>query len=243
MGDRQVQSTQAAPWAPAQPYILQGLTDASRLYEQGGFRQDPYEGQTVAALTPYQEQAAEMVGDLATSGQQAMQGALGTIQAAQQPGTGMSEALRQRVMEDIMPGINQTFAGAGMTGSSLHQQNLAKGLASAMAPIEADLMNIQANRALQAAGMVPQMLAGSYLPAQQLAATGAQQQQQQQNILNAEMAREQAEQRAPISEIQDYLTLTSSLGGQYASTQGQTSQQPGPLGLLGLGMQAMPFFL
>lgn len=65
----------------------------------------------------------------------------------------LSADLRQSVMEDVMPGMNATFANSGMTGSSLHQQNLAKGLASGMARENANLINQAEDRALQAAGM------------------------------------------------------------------------------------------
>jgi hypothetical protein len=38
--------------------------------------------------------------------------------------------VRDNTIAGIMPAINATFSGAGMTGSSGHEQNLAKGLAA-----------------------------------------------------------------------------------------------------------------
>lgn len=59
--------------------------------------------------------------------------------------------LRQNVIETIMPGMNATFAGGGMTGSGLHQQNLAKGLATGLAPIEYEMDKSLRDRAMAAA--------------------------------------------------------------------------------------------
>lgn len=65
----------------------------------------------------------------------------------------LRDSLRQNVMESVMPGVNDTFAGSGMTGSSLHQAHLTKALASGMAPVEASFINRANDRALAAAGM------------------------------------------------------------------------------------------
>ena len=59
--------------------------------------------------------------------------------------------LRQSVIESIMPGMNATFAGGGMTGSGLHQQNLAKGLATGLAPVEYEMDKSLRDRAMAAA--------------------------------------------------------------------------------------------
>jgi hypothetical protein len=71
--------------------------------------------------------------------------------------TGQDQALRARlqknVLADVMPAINSSFAGSGMTGSGLHQQNLAKGAAAGLAGVEQEIINRAQDRALQAGGM------------------------------------------------------------------------------------------
>lgn len=67
----------------------------------------------------------------------------------------LRNALRTNTMESIMPGLNQTFAGSGMTGSSLHQAHLTKALASGMANTEADFLNRAQDRQFDA-GMASQ---------------------------------------------------------------------------------------
>lgn len=242
MGSSNTQTQTSAPWSPAQPYIMQGLNDAGRLYSQGGFNVDAFDGPTVAPRNDMQAQAAQMVQGGTQASQDALAGALGTIQGFQSPdaAAGMTDALRQRVTEDIMPGINATFANSGMTGSSLHAQNLAKGMASGMAPVEAAMMETASDRAMRAAGMMPGMVGASYMPAEQLSRMGADLQNQEQRVLSADVLKHQQEQTAPIAAIQDYLTLTSSLGGQYSSSSGSAGHNPGLLGMMGFGMQALP---
>lgn len=65
----------------------------------------------------------------------------------------LRDSLRQNVNEAVMPGMNATFGNSGMTGSSLHQANLAKSLASGMAQTEASFLNRAQDRQIQAAQM------------------------------------------------------------------------------------------
>lgn len=63
----------------------------------------------------------------------------------------MRDAMRRNVTESVMPALNSTFAGSGMTGSSLHQAHLAKAMASGMAPVEAQFMDRAQDRQFNAA--------------------------------------------------------------------------------------------
>jgi len=67
----------------------------------------------------------------------------------------LRDQLRSNVNEDVMPGMNATFGSSGMTGSGLHQQNLAKGLSSGMARQEAEFLNRAQDRQF-AAGQASQ---------------------------------------------------------------------------------------
>ena len=59
--------------------------------------------------------------------------------------------VKRNVADDVMQDVNSTFGASGMTGSSLHQQNLSKGLTAGMASVENDAFQQSQARALQAA--------------------------------------------------------------------------------------------
>lgn len=69
---------QAFPYAPAMPYITQGLQDAARLFSQGPTQYTPWS--QVTGFTPYQEQAQR--GILDYSGSQAVRNLIGDTQGA-----------------------------------------------------------------------------------------------------------------------------------------------------------------
>lgn len=217
----------------------------------------------------------------------------------------MQNALRQNVMESVMPGMNQTFANSGMTGSSLHQSHLAKALASGMAPVEQsfvnqaqdrqfaaansvqdnsnaakerslaagtayeaaqrgvtdqqlqagqmsatdrlnranmslqggqaamDAYNTNQNRALSAIGMQPGMMEASYIPIDKQFEAGQYLDNRSQTQLAADIMADQQNQAGPIDAINNYLALTSGLGGQFGTSTASQSNNPGLLGILG----------
>ena len=55
-------TTQTAPWKPVQPALKGAITDARQLYEQGGFRTDPYSGQRVAPYSAMTNRGIDMLG-------------------------------------------------------------------------------------------------------------------------------------------------------------------------------------
>jgi hypothetical protein len=265
MGNRKTEVVKASPYTPAQAPINQGLVDAQKLYNQGGFQIDPYSGDMVANLTRDQLRANQMTraavpGQLANiQGAQdvvrgvqqqgyygGFQDAVGNVQNAQEtddfraginaaqdtsfsndysqaasanlntgvdsrltssvanaqntsfdprlnqglnaaqntsfdtqfdavtgqprgndarfdrtvsremnPGQSvqMSDAMRRSIIEGIAPQISGTFSKSGMANSGLHATNLARGLTSGLAPVEYQMEADNRNRALQAAGM------------------------------------------------------------------------------------------
>ena len=242
MGSKQTTTTKADPWAPAQPFITQGLQDASALYQSGGFKIDPYGGQMVAGYDPMKAQADAGVQtaygnamDMAGQGQQALSAAMDPN--ARSAGWGQ---VVQNTINGIMPGINSSFAGSGMTGSGLHAQNLAKGLSAGLADVENQAWQQGQNRSLQAAGMMPQMAGMQFGAADALRAAGADRQQQSQQEISANVLQDQQAKTAELSAIQDYLALVSGLGGQFGSQTSTQSQNAGLMGMLGFGLQAAP---
>ena len=146
----------------------------------------------------------------------------------------------QNTINGIMPGINSSFGGSGMTGSGLHAQNLAKGLSAGVADIENQAWQQNQNRALQAAGMLPQMAGMQFNAADALRAAGVDRQQQTQQEISADVLKDQQAKTSELSAIQNYLALTSGLGGQFGSQTSTQSQNMGLMGMLGFGLQAAP---
>jgi hypothetical protein len=242
MGSKQTTTAKADPWKPVQPYIIQGAQDASRLYNEGGFQVDPYSGQMVAGYDPMKAQADAGVQtaygnamDMAGQGQQA-------LTAAMDPNARSAgwDGVVQNTINGIMPGINSSFAGSGMTGSGLHAQNLAKGLSAGLADVENQAWQQGQNRSLQAAGMLPQMAGMQFGAADALRAAGGDRQQQAQQEISASVLQDQQAKSAEMSAIQNYLSLVSGLGGQFGTQTQTQSQNAGLMGMLGFGLQAAP---
>ncbi len=68
-------------------------------------------------------------------------------------GFGLRGRVAQNVAESVMPHVNAAFGTSGMAGSGLHAAAAAKGMTSAMAPIELDAANRSIDRSLQAGAM------------------------------------------------------------------------------------------
>lgn len=244
MGSSSTTTQNNKPYAAAEPLIQEGLADAKSMYDAGGFNITPYQGDLVADRTAFQ-QAADAGTPGAVYG--AMGGAsagMGALQRAMDPTqrSGAWDQVRQNVIADIMPSINASFAGSGMTGSTLHQQNLAKGLSAGLAGAEVDAWQQGENRALQAAGMIPGMNNAAFGALDYLRGVGADQQGQNQAEIQAAAFQDQQAKTADLNALQDYLALSTGAGGQFGVQSSRTKQSMGPLGLLGFGMQALPFF-
>lgn len=183
-------------------------------------------------------------------------------------GQGIRAGIRQNVAEGVMPAVNSTFGTGGMAGSSLHSAAAAKAMASGLAPYELQASNAAANRALQAGGMAadtamqgaqmsqqaqlanraqalqafgmaPGMSQASYNPISQVQGVGEARTQRDQQQLAADIMAHQQNQAAPIDAINNYLALTSGLGGQFGTSMSTASQNPGMLGIMGGGLQGI----
>lgn len=242
MGSSRTQTQRADPWAPIQPFLLQGAQDAANLYANGGFQINPYSGPMVANYGQMRTNADHMT-------QQAASDAVGMGNTAAATLTGMMDPnarsagwdqVVQNTIAGIMPGINSSFAGSGMTGSDLHQQNLAKGLSAGIADVENQAWQQGQNRAMQAAGMMPAIAGMGFNAADALRMAGQDRAQYNQSVINANILRDQQQQAAPMDAIERYMSMMSGIGGQFGTQTGTSSQRTGLLGMLGLGLQAAP---
>ena len=240
MGTSSTTTQRNDPYGPSQPYINQGLADAGALYDAGGFRIDPYMGDLVADRDPLSNAAYNASGGVGAGGLNSANMAQGSLARAMDPNvrSQYTDQLVQNTIDRIMPGINSSFAGSGMSGSGLHAQNLASGVSSGVAGVLDNAWQQGENRALQAAGMVPGINNAAYGAVNFLDTMGRGNQQQNQSEINAAVLQDQQAQTADLNAIQDYLALTSGVGGMFGVQSSRTSGGNGLLGALGFGMQA-----
>lgn len=235
MGSSSTTTQSNSPYAPAQPLIDQGLGEAQNLFDRGGFQVDPFQGDLVAGLDPLTQSSLDQTGGVVGRNLQGIGAAQDSAQGLL--GQGASDALRQNVIEGILPSLNSTFAGTGMTGSTLHQQNLAKGLASGLGGLELDVRQQQLQAGQQLAG-----LGGA--ANQQLGFLGGQGQigqRQAQNVIQGDALRDQQAQTAEADALRNYLALTTSAGSQFGVQQSTQRNNPGAFEIIGAGLQAAPF--
>lgn len=252
MGDRKTTSTQQAkPWEPTAAALEAGVGQAQDLYERGGFGVTPYAGDWVADQSG--QTLAGQAGVLGVLGQgMDLSTPINAASAVAGMDTGStiqnSEAMRNSVLESIMPSLNASFAGSGMTGSTLHQANLAKGLTSGMAAQELGIQQAQAadsaqrrSQAISAAQLLPGLMGAQQgadlAPFEQMIGFGAQDQAQRQAEIDAAMNYDMMSQSSEAQALQQYLALLSGLGGQFGTQSGTQTTNPGLMGYLGLGMQ------
>jgi len=242
MGSTSTTTQRNDPYGPSQPFINRGLEDAGALYEAGGFRIDPYAGDLVADRDPLSMAAYNAAGGVAGGALGSANAAQGALTRAMDPNvrSQYTDQLVQNTIDRIMPGINSSFAGSGMSGSGLHAQNLASGVSSGVAGVLDNAWQQGENRALQAAGMVPGINNSAYGALGFLDSMGRGNQQQTQSEINAAVLQDQQNQTADLNAIQDYLALTSGVGGMFGVQSSRQSQSPGLLGMLGFGLQAAP---
>lgn len=231
-----------SPYKPAQPMINEGLQSARNMWRSGGFEIQPYEGDLVANTDAFSNAGysfAPQVADAALGGAQAAQGGL---MRALDPNA-RSDAwgqVQQNVIDTIMPDINSSFAGSGMTGSTLHRQNLAKGLSAGLADAENQAWQQGENRALAAAGAMSGANANMYGVTDYLRDIGSERQAQNQNEINADVLQDQQGKRVELDALREYLALSTGAGSMFGTQSQTSSQSPGAMAWAGLGLQAAP---
>lgn len=282
MGSSTTTVQNSEPWSEAQPYILTGMDDASQLYSEGGFVIDPWTGNVVAAPSAAQSNAETAISQLApvmggygwdaansvmgvqnaTAGGQVTD-PLAQVTASMTDPLYSDELVQQlynTTIEEIMPAVNSTFATEGMTGSSLHEQNLTKALASGISGVEQQLISEAEARALdaanayeaatsaaraqslQASGMMPELMQGILNPYQAQLEVGQLASDRAQAELDYDVLLHSMEQAKYIDALNNYLALTSGLGASYGSTSSTASQNAGLLEILSAAAGAASLF-
>lgn len=235
MGSSSTTTQNNRPYEPAQPLIDEGLRDAQNLYQSGGFEVNPYQGDLVAGFDPLRQGAYNAAGGVTAGNMSSIGQGQDALRAAMDPT--VPDAVKQNVIQGILPSINSTFAGSGMTGSDLHQQNVVQGLSSGLADVEDQYQR----RAMSAAGMMPGLTNAANGQFDWLNNVGSGMQDHQQNLINADVLRDQQGQTVEMDALRNYLALSTGAGSQFGVQTSTTSQSAGPFGILGAGLQMLPF--
>lgn len=151
----QTQTQTKDPWSGAQPFITQAMGSAAGLYNAGSAYQ-PYTGQTLADVHPWQQQGQNVAMSLAQSEPQGsanlasarnlagnmvtnqglntgLQGAAGQFQDIYNRALGNQNPYLQDVINQQMNKVNAAMSGAGRYGSGAHDAAVAQAIAPTLA--------------------------------------------------------------------------------------------------------------
>jgi hypothetical protein len=226
----QTQTTNSQPWAPTQQGLKNVIGDATRLYKHGGMSIDPYKGNWVAPQSQATLQGQQALLGMVPGQQDYANQAQSTVAGFMGPQN--YDQIKANTIADIMPGINSTFAGSNMTGSSLHEQNLSKGLAAGLGNVELGARQQQMDAAMAMPGMMQYAMAPGMVQGQ----VGQQQDAYQQALIDANMKRDLMRQTSKMGGLQNYAQLMSGIGGQFGSQSTTDTSKPGWGDILGMVM-------
>jgi hypothetical protein len=258
-GDQTV-TAQAEPWSQAQPYIKQGFSEASNIYND--FTPEFYQGQSQADFSTDQEAAQQGIRQFATQdAPNIMNSAIGAykygtgenvLDVANNPYvTGMAQAAANRAYSGLAPQLAGIRGGAIQSGGyGGSRQGIAEGQAlggaadaatQAAAGIYGNAYGQGLGHQAQTMGMTGGLMNTGFQPYQQLGASGGQQQSREQNIINDAQRRHQFEQNIPYQKLQNYMSGITGFGGTAAGAGSQSTTQPGASALSNLGGLASLF--
>jgi hypothetical protein len=254
--NEQSQTMKADPWKPIQPYLKGAFADAERTYQQGapGF----FPGQTVAGMSGYSNQAFQNMANRAQQGNPLMGQASGEIgkmlngdylDPNNNPGFqgALSAAIRpitQAFSNEVMPGIDSMFSGAGRTASGMHgqaysnaQQDLARGIGDVSSNMAFNNYGMERGNMMNAIPMAQGMADNDYRDISMLGLAGSGLEGYDQRMIDAERERYDYNANKDMSWLQNYVGL---LGGAPPPTTTETVKTPAPnpwVTAAGLGLQ------
>lgn len=103
--------------------------------------------------------------------------------------------------------------------------------------------NAAQGRAIQSAGLIPALNAADFGALDYMRGVGADRQGYQQDVINADVLRDQQGQASEMQALQDYLALVSGAGSMFGVQSSTARQNPGLLGYLGAGAKIGGMFL
>lgn len=219
------------------PFITKGLHEAERLYDSQAPEYFP--GQTFVPFSPETETALDQQAARAQGGNPlnpaAQSVAFDTLGGAYLGGNpffqGAFDAqvrpMVEQYTQQIAPGIDSSFAGAGRYGSNAYatarntaDESFGRALADTAGKLAYQNYDQERGRQQEAMGIAPQLANIDYTDIQQLANVGAAREAQAGTEMQADINRFNFEQQKPFDKLAQYMALIS---GGYGS-QGTTTQ-------------------
>lgn len=240
----QTSHQQRDPWAPATP-LLQQTLGGMQSWLDGPMAFETYKGPLMAGMSDQTRAGLDGLGQAGSgAGASYMKDVMGGKYL--DAGNPHLDALKSRVMADVMPGINAQFGKSGMVGSTLHQGSLARGVTDGLAPSLFQNYENERNRQMQAAGQVTGMERQSSLD--QIMGGQVREGYDQKNI-DADRWRFEQERTAGLRPYQEMFPMLSGIAGMGGTQDGTTTtrektpawQTALGAGMMGLGlMTGMP---
>jgi hypothetical protein len=215
---------QMDPWSGQQPYLMETLAEAQRLYRQAG--PGYYPGQTVAGFAPETDYALNAQAARAMAGSPYLQAAGQQLQSTlggQYLGAGNPyfSAMAGRIANEVRPRIDSQFATSGRYASGAHQEAASRALADATGSLAYQNYADERSNMQQAMSLAPQFAQQDYADIAQLAAVGQTREQMAQALINDQIARYNYAQQLPYNKLAQYQGL---IQGNYGGT--ETTTQP-----------------
>lgn len=239
-GGSQTTVQKADPWAAAQPYLKQAMGQGADLFAQGGFAPEPYSGDRVAGFGDMSQISQGAAAYQASQNAPGVQQGNATLMSMMNPQgqEARLDAVKQNALGSAIPAAVAQFAGSGMGNSTMAMDTVGRAATEAVSPYDYNAYQQEQGRALQAAGMAPQLEQASYIPSQMLGAVGSMQDAQTQAEIDAQMQQYYEGQNRDVNALDRYSQMLLGYGGQGGQQSSTQSSSPGAMGILGGGLQA-----
>jgi len=154
--------TKTDPWKPAQPYIIKGMEQTNRVFDQ---QQPILEQNSRLAQEAYRQLAPGAFGPnpMVSEGQGFLSRTLAGDYLDSNP---WLDSYVGDVLGDVGDQVRSEFSQAGRYGSGYNQSVLARELARASTAIRGQEYGQERGRQMQAAGMIPALRSAEYIGVQ-----------------------------------------------------------------------------
>lgn len=219
-----ISQSSSSPWSGVQPYITTGLEQAG---QQLATPNEYYPGSTVVPFSQQTEAGLQAQEGRALQGSPLTQAAQGEMQKVlggeylNQDNPAFS-AMSERIRNEIRPGLDSQFAGAGRYGGAGHQEMMGRTYADAIAPLAYQNYAAERGNMQQAMQQAPALANQDYFDINKLRETGTTREGLARDTLAADMDRYNYGQQEPRDRLAQYMALIG--GGRFG--QDTTTQTP-----------------
>lgn len=221
-GTTRIGSSSTAPWSGAQPAISQGLAQAQTLFGQAppayfpGAGFVPFSPQTEAGLGAAEARAtagSPLMGPMRDLATKTLSGDfLGS-------GNPYFSGMMDKVSADLIPRMDQKFAGAGYGGPA-HQRAVADALSDTGGALAFQNYGQERSAMQQLMGQVPQLAEADYLDPSHLLSIGASREGKGEQELQDQMKRYDFNRDAGWNQLARYMALIN--GGNFGTNTNST---------------------